>query len=108
MVTVWCPNCGEEFSEGVTVCPDCGVDTVSAEVAPGAAQPAHVEVPDGYGLLAAEWEGSTDDFVEWLDDEGIPVLTLTSPEGAHKLYVPRSDLVRADALLQEFHEEEDE
>ena len=107
MVTVWCPNCGEEFSEGVTVCPDCGVETMTAEVIPGpAAAPAHVEVPDGYSLLAGEWEGSTSEFVEWLDDEGIPVLTVAQPDGSMKLYVPQGDRARADELLQEYHDDD--
>lgn len=107
-VTVWCPSCGEEFTEGVARCPDCGVEVVSAEAVPGSHEPHHTVIPEGYALLAGNWEGSPEEFIEWLDDEDIPVIPVHDEDNAPtKLYVPRSQLEEAEALLDEFHEEDE-
>jgi hypothetical protein len=107
MVTVWCPNCSEQFSEGVTHCPDCGVETMTAEAVPAEGEATQSPVPEGYALLEANWVGPPGEFVEWLDDEGIPVLTMPYGDGAgSRLYVPEADLTRAEELLQEFHEDD--
>src|SRR3989442_9162175 len=77
---MWCPSCGDEFREGVTHCPDCGVELVSDEVVPRATEPHRQEIPKGYDLLVANWEGPGGEFIEWLDDESITVLTVASHE----------------------------
>jgi len=103
-----CPSCGDEFREGVTRCPDCGVELVSDEVVPRAPEVSRPEIPEDYSLLAANWEGSAGEFIEWLDDDGIPVLAVpTHDAGTVALYVPQPDLARAEQLLEEFHEEEE-
>jgi hypothetical protein len=106
---MWCPTCGDEFREGVTHCPDDGAELVSDEAVPRASEPAKVEVPDGYALLTAEWEGPADEFVEWLDDEGIQVIAVTDHQSEKvNLYVPGDDLATATRLLDEYHDEDDD
>src|SRR2546423_11487237 len=101
---MWCPSCGDEFREGVTRCPDCGLELVSDEAVPRASEPHHQEIPEGYALLAEGWEGPSDEFVEWLDDEGIPVMKVPAQHpDTVDLYVPRSDLPRAEDLLADYH-----
>ena len=104
---MWCPSCGDEFREGVTRCPDCGVELVSDESFPCASEPVRPGPPEGYALLQGNWEGRPTEFIEWLDDEGIPVIPLASRRpDAFDLYVPRSHLSRAEQLLEEYYSDE--
>ena len=105
---MWCPSCGDEFREGATHCPDCGVELVSDEVVLRPAEAPRREIPEGYDPLSGTWEGPPDEFVEWLDDEGIPVLSSPDEDGRVQLYVPHSQLARAELLLAEYHDEDDD
>lgn len=106
---MWCPSCGDEFRPGVLRCPDCGVELVSDEAVPRAPEAPRPEVPDGYSLLAANWDSSASEFIEWLDDEGIPVLSIHSRDAATaELYVPAADLSRAEELLEEYYDEDED
>src|SRR5438034_3282499 len=102
---MWCPVCGDEFRAGVTHCPDDGAELVSDEAVPRAPEHAK-EAPEGYAQIAAGWEGPIDEFRDWLDDEGIPVIPIQ--DGATwSLYVPAGDAKRAQELLNDFYDEDE-
>ena len=103
---MWCPSCGDEFREGVVRCPDCGLELVSDEVVPRATEPAKPEIPDGYELLEGNLDASAQDFIEWIDEEGIQsVLVAREPE-TMEVWVPKESMPRAQELLAEYHEDE--
>ena len=72
----WCPNCEEEYIDGIMHCPECGVrlyDSLSDDASEDESiEPVHVEEKL---LLVSETEVDYAVITDALEKEGIPFIT---------------------------------
>lgn len=87
----WCPNCKNEYREGITVCADCGTDLII-----------DWEERKMIPLLMLD-QSAAQRLTEFMQYEGIShVETMETDEGRIQLSVPEAELKEALRLVQVF------
>lgn len=92
----WCPNCKNEYREGITICADCGCELVASE-----------EVQEGERLIFGEKEQMEElkRFLEWNNLEGIS-LRLDEEDGMYELLVQKADKQKAAQIAAVYLQQE--
>jgi hypothetical protein len=101
---VICPSCGDEFREGIAVCPDCGIALVAElppEAPPRLASLETTGDPDRLAALLEKLETALVPYVveagtalSLIDDDSTPEPSAPEPWQA-RIWVPGSSAIRA-------------
>jgi len=94
----WCPNCKNEYREGITVCADCGATLVESLTE-------QTVVP----ILTIEQEAAATRLKEFMEYEGISLVVCEElTPGSYQLSVPEEEKKEALRLVQIFTKVEQE
>ena len=107
---MFCPNCGDEFREGITTCPDCDVSLVEElpeESPPRLSVVDTTHDPDRLAMLVETLESAQVPYVveagtalSLLDDDSAPELSFPESWQA-RLWIPGNFAARAAELIAE-------
>ena len=94
----WCPNCKNEYREGITVCADCGATLVET-----------LEEQTVVPVLTIDQEAAATRLKEFMEYEGISLVVCEEiTPGSYQLSVPEDEKKEALRLVQIFTKVEQE